>query len=44
MRVMHMWFAITALALASSCVSAESYSISGTVSYTHLTLPTKRIV
>ena len=35
MRVMHMWFAITALALASSCVSAESYSISGTATYSN---------
>ena len=35
MRVMHMWFAITALALASSCVSAESYSISDTATYSN---------
>ena len=35
MRVMHMWFAIAALVLASSCVSAESYSISGTATYSN---------
>ena len=35
MRVMHMWFAITALVLASSSVSAESYSISGTATYSN---------
>ena len=35
MRVFHLWLAITALALASSCVSAESYSISGTATYSN---------
>ena len=35
MRVMHMWLAIAALVLASSCVSAESYSISGTATYSN---------
>ena len=35
MRVMHMWFAIAALVLVSSCVSAESYSISGTATYSN---------
>ena len=35
MRVMHMWFAIAALVLASRCVSAESYSISGTATYSN---------
>ena len=35
MRVMHMWFAIAALVLASSYASAESYSISGTATYSN---------
>ena len=35
MRVFHLWFAITALALASTCASAESYSISGTATYSN---------
>ena len=35
MRVLHLWLAITALALASSCASAESYSISGTATYSN---------
>ena len=35
MRVFHLWLAISALALASSCVSAESYSISGTATYSN---------
>ena len=35
MRVFHLWLAIMALALASSCVSAESYSISGTATYSN---------
>ena len=35
MRVFHLWLAITALALASSGVSAESYSISGTATYSN---------
>ena len=35
MRVMQIWLAIAALVLASSCVSAESYSISGTATYSN---------
>jgi len=35
MRVMRIWLAIAALVLASSCVSAESYSISGTATYSN---------
>ncbi len=35
MRVIHLWFAITALVLVSSSVSAESYSISGTATYSN---------
>ena len=35
MRAVHLCFAITALALASSCVSAESYRISGTATYSN---------
>ena len=35
MRVFHLWFAIAALVLASSCASAESYSISGTATYSN---------
>ena len=35
MRVFHLWFAVAALALVSSCVSAESYSISGTATYSN---------
>ena len=35
MRVLHLWLAITALAMASSCASAESYSISGTATYSN---------
>ena len=35
MRVIHLWFAITALVLASATVSAESYSISGTATYSN---------
>ena len=35
MRVFHLWFAIAALALVSSCASAESYSISGTATYSN---------
>ena len=35
MRVFHLWFAMTALALVSSCASAESYSISGTATYSN---------
>ena len=35
MRIMHLCFAMTALALASSCVSAESYRISGTATYSN---------
>ena len=35
MRVIQIWLAIAALVLASSCVSAESYSISGTATYSN---------
>ena len=35
MRVMRIWLAIAALVLASSSVSAESYSISGTATYSN---------
>ena len=35
MRVFHLWFAMAALALVSSCASAESYSISGTATYSN---------
>jgi|TARA_B000000532_G_scaffold18151_1_gene12650 hypothetical protein len=35
MRVFHLWFAVAALALVSSCASAESYSISGTATYSN---------
>ena len=35
MRVIHLWFAITAVSLASVSVSAESYSISGTATYSN---------
>ena len=35
MRVKQIWLAIAALVLASSCVSAESYSISGTATYSN---------
>ena len=35
MRVLHLWLAITALAMVSSCASAESYSISGTATYSN---------
>ena len=35
MRGFHLWFAVAALALVSSCASAESYSISGTATYSN---------
>ena len=35
MRVFHLWFAMAALALVSSYASAESYSISGTATYSN---------
>ena len=35
MRVFHLWFTMAALALVSSCASAESYSISGTATYSN---------
>ena len=35
MRLFQLWFAVAALALVSSCASAESYSISGTATYSN---------